>query len=747
MISRVCLLGAGPGSGQHWHNGALCGAVERPNSSWLWVPAHPVGSCADHVGCTACEEGYFLAKKMLPASGESMQVCNSCARLHCPAGACEDHVGCTSCPMSKRYPNYFLAKHEDAFLAPTVKSCHACSGHFCKRGGCENDVGCTDCPAGFALTRSPEFHSAGTTPLESCRPCKALGCKPSECEEDVGCTACPHGRFLHHDKTLGANVCTSCSALQCPAGDPDSCEDGVGCLYCDSRHYLHYDENPRVNAWRCIKCIDDFNCSKCGKPFFLSTFNNSESTMYCAHCEHKHCKSPSAGDCVARYSAEEYHPQDPQYFPRQAQALTNFGCSACLPGDFAIIRHGVWDCRYNARAHNCGEGAYGSSLHDLSGCRGCPPEHFEGLRLEETISYQPFIERGNPTNLTFVHCRNRCEQFGCKDCDRIYPEGDQLEGVVWKPDGEFWWDSVNTVADVYCYTCLPGKTRTGDGRCVEPCPEADHVRLEDGSCRAASSCKEGMLLNAKGTCVTKCEVGFRYLMPSHRQAKAHKLTWWQKAGQNFNSAGIILFFQVLLGNQSLAVPHVDVPDITWVDWQALKSAGFQGCVFDKDNTLTEPYATAVHPRLAPALQECSRAFDGRLVLFSNSAGLRQFDPKGEEAKRLEAALSIPVLRHTEKKPAGGTRDMEAHFGCRAEQLIMIGDRTLTDIVFGNRNGMLTIRPAPLTSRGEPWSVRVARRIEELLANHWRRQRVQPPQHPLVTSRQALVSFTKDPGVW
>jgi hypothetical protein len=35
---------------------------------------------------------------------------------------------------------------------------------------------------------------------------------------------------------------------------------------------------------------------------------------------------------------------------------------------------------------------------------------------------------------------------------------------------------------------------------------------------------------------------------------------------------------------------------------------------------------------------------------------------------------------------------------------MIGDRFLTDVVFGNRNGMLTIRPAPFTSRGEPKAV-------------------------------------------
>lgn len=47
--------------------------------------------------------------------------------------------------------------------------------------------------------------------------------------------------------------------------------------------------------------------------------------------------------------------------------------------------------------------------------------------------------------------------------------------------------------------------------------------------------------------------------------------------------------------------------------------------------------------------------------------------------------------------------------CDCEQLVMVGDRFLTDVVFGNRNGMLTIRPAPFTSKGEPRAVLMVRR--------------------------------------
>lgn len=41
---------------------------------------------------------------------------------------------------------------------------------------------------------------------------------------------------------------------------------------------------------------------------------------------------------------------------------------------------------------------------------------------------------------------------------------------------------------------------------------------------------------------------------------------------------------------------------------------------------------------------------------------------------MEAALGIAVMRHREKKPAGGKEEVEAHFGCEAYELLMVGDR-------------------------------------------------------------------------
>ena len=44
----------------------------------------------------------------------------------------------------------------------------------------------------------------------------------------------------------------------------------------------------------------------------------------------------------------------------------------------------------------------------------------------------------------------------------------------------------------------------------------------------------------------------------------------------------------------------------------------------------------VHPPLLPALKDCMETFDGAVALYSNSAGLYQFDPDGEDSASIIA---------------------------------------------------------------------------------------------------------------
>ncbi len=84
-----------------------------------------------------------------------------------------------------------------------------------------------------------------------------------------------------------------------------------------------------------------------------------------------------------------------------------------------------------------------------------------------------------------------------------------------------------------------------------------------------------------------------------------------------------------------------------------------------------------------------------MAILSNSAGTDD-DPGYEDADIIEDALGIAVIRHREKKP-GGLQEVLDHFENVEEpsQLCMVGDRLLTDVVFGNLHGMLTVHTLPL----------------------------------------------------
>jgi hypothetical protein len=50
------------------------------------------------------------------------------------------------------------------------------------------------------------------------------------------------------------------------------------------------------------------------------------------------------------------------------------------------------------------------------------------------------------------------------------------------------------------------------------------------------------------------------------------------------------------GQAPLALPHVAVADIGAVDWRALRTAGFVGCVFDKASTALRAARVPPHTR-------------------------------------------------------------------------------------------------------------------------------------------------------
>jgi phosphatidylglycerophosphatase GEP4 len=100
--------------------------------------------------------------------------------------------------------------------------------------------------------------------------------------------------------------------------------------------------------------------------------------------------------------------------------------------------------------------------------------------------------------------------------------------------------------------------------------------------------------------------------------------WWTDLraalGQRINVEGIVSSASVFVKDRHLALPHVVVPDIRYIDWGGLQARGFKGVVFDKDNTITVPYSLTLWGPLSPSIERCKSVFGNDIAVFSNSAG-------------------------------------------------------------------------------------------------------------------------------
>ena len=120
------------------------------------------------------------------------------------------------------------------------------------------------------------------------------------------------------------------------------------------------------------------------------------------------------------------------------------------------------------------------------------------------------------------------------------------------------------------------------------------------------------------------------------------------------------------------------------------------------------------------------------------AQAHQLDVGDWEAWRaLERSLGLPVLRRREKKPRG-FESVRAHFGCDPAALVVIGDRYLTDVVFGNLHGTLTVRTQQLTTAGDNRVARTMGILERWLLAVLRWRGVRAPPHRLLRSANRFV---------
>ncbi len=153
-------------------------------------------------------------------------------------------------------------------------------------------------------------------------------------------------------------------------------------------------------------------------------------------------------------------------------------------------------------------------------------------------------------------------------------------------------------------------------------------------------------------------------------------------------------------------PRRIAPALTDLDPRALSAEGIRGLVIDVDNTLV-PYGSATPTEEARRWVAAARASGLALVLVTNNRTRR--------TRAIAEGLNLPVAWGLMKPSTSGLRRALAMMETEPAETALVGDQLLTDILAGNRLGLLTILVRPMGRREFPTTRLINRTLERLLA--------------------------------
>lgn len=145
-------------------------------------------------------------------------------------------------------------------------------------------------------------------------------------------------------------------------------------------------------------------------------------------------------------------------------------------------------------------------------------------------------------------------------------------------------------------------------------------------------------------------------------------------------------------------------------FRLLKEIGIGCLIFDKDNCLTLPGEAKVFQPLEEDWKLARSTF--RTAILSNTST--------NSAEELEESLGSPVIKHWARKPFCflAVRRFLSARGEDSSKVAIVGDRVLTDVLFGRLNGFYTILVDPI----DPTSSSLRRADDYLFSARCRRER-------------------------
>lgn len=152
-------------------------------------------------------------------------------------------------------------------------------------------------------------------------------------------------------------------------------------------------------------------------------------------------------------------------------------------------------------------------------------------------------------------------------------------------------------------------------------------------------------------------------------------------------------------------PTLNAPSLDIISVEQLVQEGIKGLIIDLDNTMTPWNDVEVGPNVTEWFNKVKKAGIRACVVSNNK--------ERQRVAVVAERLGIPfVFRATKPRGRAFRAGME-RLGTGPKDTAVIGDQLFTDILGGNRLGLLTIWVTPINDR-EFFGTRIMRRVEKVL---------------------------------
>ena len=142
-----------------------------------------------------------------------------------------------------------------------------------------------------------------------------------------------------------------------------------------------------------------------------------------------------------------------------------------------------------------------------------------------------------------------------------------------------------------------------------------------------------------------------------------------------------------------------------INYDKLKQEGIKVLAFDLDSTVMKSKSGTFSPETLALFENLKKDF--KLVIISNNSNLEYI---AKAAKQID----FPVVAPAKKPRTAMSKIFMKEHNISEKEMAMIGDRPLTDILFGKILGCKTILVDSISWQEEKPIVRIARKIERLV---------------------------------